>query len=224
MKGKSQFTQHEADEIRRLLRRKVSADRDTQKSLRDKMRKIGFYITDFSASSEGFDESDFDALIRQKRITITDSTALPAIANHQPAKSVVQSGRQTRDEFYVIDLCDTVLGMKASRQHRFPFLKGDASTLLPVDAYYSSLQLVVEYREKQHTEAVRFFDRRITASGVNRGEQRRIYDERRRQVLPKHGIRLVELSYSDFEHNSRKQLLRRYEADLEVVRKALEFS
>ena len=70
MKGKSQFTQNEADEIRRLLRSKVSADRDTQKRLRDKMRKIGFYITDFSASSEGFDESDFDVLIHQKRITI----------------------------------------------------------------------------------------------------------------------------------------------------------
>src|SRR5271163_234983 len=31
-----------------------------------------------------------------------------------------------RDESYVIDLCDRVLRLKANRQHRFDFLRGDS--------------------------------------------------------------------------------------------------
>jgi hypothetical protein len=30
-----------------------------------------------------------------------------------------------RDEAYIIDLCDRVIGMAALRQHRFAFLLGD---------------------------------------------------------------------------------------------------
>jgi hypothetical protein len=103
----------------------------------------------------------------------------------------------------VIDLCDEALGCPALRQHRFDFLPGDAlpgkqGTRLPVDAYYPDRQLVVEYRERQHTEAIPIMDRRMTVSGVDRGTQRAIYDQRRREVLPRHGIRLVELSFTDF--------------------------
>ncbi|WP_309751901.1 hypothetical protein [Novosphingobium sp.] len=46
--------------------------------------------------------------------------------------------------------------------------------MLPVDAWYPELALVIEYRERQHSEAVKFFDQRETVSGVGRGEQRRI--------------------------------------------------
>ena len=70
---------------------------------------------------------------------------------------------QDRDEDYVIDLCDEVLGLKASRQHRFDFLTGDTGCKLPVDAYYEEKKLVVEYHEKQHTEDVPFFNRKKTA-------------------------------------------------------------
>ena len=41
-----------------------------------------------------------------------------------------------RDESYVIDLCDLVLGLRAKRQHRFDFLRGDSGRSHPVDAYY----------------------------------------------------------------------------------------
>ena len=129
--------------------------------------------------------------------------------------------RKDSDEFYVIDLCDEVLGEKASRQHKFDFLRGDGNPgrQLPVDAYYPKLNLVVEYRERQHTESVALFDKKTTISGVSRGEQRRIYDQRRRDVLPKHGIRLVEISYSDLKHDSRKRLLRDRQNDLAVIRR-----
>lgn len=129
------------------------------------------------------------------------------------------SGRKNSDEFYVIGLCNEVLGMEGHQQYRFPFLLGDSGTPLPVDVYYPTLNLVVEYYERQHTEAVKFFDRKMTVSGVSRGEQRRIYDERRRAELPKHGIQLVILGYSDF--GTSKKLLRNHDKDIEVVKSAL---
>jgi hypothetical protein len=136
------------------------------------------------------------------------------------------ASRSLSDEAYVIDLCDEVLGAPALRQHRFDFLRGDAGlgrqgVKVPVDAYYPDRQLVVEYRERQHTEAIPFMDRRMTISGVDRGTQRAIYDQRRRDVLPQHGIELMELSYADFAHDKSKRLCRRRPEDLTVVRQAL---
>ena len=63
-----------------------------------------------------------------------------------------------RDEEYILSLCDALLGRKPLRQHRFSFLLGDSGRRLPVDAFYSDLKLVIEYRERQHTEAVALFD------------------------------------------------------------------
>jgi hypothetical protein len=133
--------------------------------------------------------------------------------------------RTLSDETYIIDLCDEVLGTVAFRQHRFDFLRGDAGpgkqgTRLPVDAYYPELQLVVEYCERQHTEAIPIMDRRMTVSGVDRRTQRAMYDQRRREVLPRHDIELVELSYADFAHDKNKRLCRRRVEDLAVVREA----
>lgn len=131
-----------------------------------------------------------------------------------------------RDEHYIIGLCDAVLGISASRQHKFDFLKGDRGKRgtyrrLPVDAYYASLSLVIEYRELQHTEAVPIMDRRITISGCSRGEQRRRYDERRRTTLPVHNIALVELCYSQFAHDRKKKLRRDPVSDAQTIRTAL---
>ena len=106
--------------------------------------------------------------------------------------------RSDSDEYYVIGLCNEALGEVGEQQYKFPFLVGDSGRALPVDVYYRKLNLVIEYYERQHTEEVKFFNRRMTVSGVSRGEQRMIYDERRRTELPKHGIKLVIISYSDF--------------------------
>jgi hypothetical protein len=84
-----------------------------------------------------------------------------------------------------------------------------------------SLGLAVEYRERQHTEPVGFWDRKPTLSGCTRGEQRRRYDERRRIVLPQHGIRLVELDFTMFAHDGRKRLRLDRVADEVVVRSRL---
>ena len=88
------------------------------------------------------------------------------------------ASRSESDESYVLDLADEILCLKASRQHRFEWLRGDISpkrgtrSCLPVDGYYSSLNLVVEFAERQHSAGVKLFDQRATVSGVSRGEQR----------------------------------------------------
>lgn len=118
------------------------------------------------------------------------------------------------DEQYVIDLCDEVLQQVASRQHRFDFLRGDpgkrGAAYLPVDAFYEPLKLVIEFHERQHSEAVPHFDKpdKMTVSGVPRSEQRRRYDQRRRETLPEKGIALIELSYDQFPQQSKGQLKR----------------
>ncbi|MDI4655539.1 hypothetical protein [Xanthobacter autotrophicus] len=137
------------------------------------------------------------------------------------------ASRRDSDEAYVIGLCDRILGLKAQRQWRFPFLLGDPGrsgrcVRLPVDAFYPELGLVVEYHERQHDEPVPFFDRRITAAGISRGEQRRIYDERRRTVLPEQGLRLAVICCSDLAHNGARRLLRDAERDQRAIRAPLE--
>src|SRR5277367_1972895 len=104
-----------------------------------------------------------------------------------------------RDGIYIVDLCDEILGKQAVREHKFPFLLGDPGkngrrSCLPVDAYYPHLNLVVEYDECQHSEAVPFFDRRIVASGITRGEQRKKYDLIKREGLPQRGFSVLVFS------------------------------
>ncbi|WP_219818452.1 hypothetical protein [Clavibacter michiganensis] len=107
------------------------------------------------------------------------------------------TARATSDEHYVLNLCDEVLGVPCARQASFDWLRGDPSpsrplgSKLPVDGYWSGLGLIVEFHEEQHYQPSKFFDRRQTVSGVGRGEQRRLYDARKRMLVPMHGLRLV---------------------------------
>lgn len=152
---------------------------------------------------------------------------VPSVCSNNLSISTINEGKKNskendRDESYVIDLCDKVLGLKAKRQHCFSFLLGDSGRRLPVDAYYEELKLVIEYCERQHSEPVPFFDRRLTVSGVGRGEQRKIYDERRKEILPQHDIRLISILYSDFECDSKKRIIRDCQRDKQIVKKILE--
>lgn len=134
--------------------------------------------------------------------------------------------RADSDEHYVIGLCDEVIGTPGDRQATFPWLVGDVSPktgrtrMLPVDGYWPTLKVVVEFQEKQHTEAVQLFDRRQTISGMGRGAQRRLYDQRKRDILPQHGISLVVIHKSEFATRADK-IVRDHERDLAVVRARL---
>jgi len=139
-------------------------------------------------------------------------------------KDIALKKRLESDEAYVIDLCDTLLYEKAERQKRFNFLLGDlhkdgiTRTQLPVDAYYESLHLVIEYteaddyHEKPNTQ---------TINGISRGVQRKIYDERRAEELPKNGITLIKMTYSDFTCDSNNKIERNIMSDLEIVKTKL---
>jgi len=131
--------------------------------------------------------------------------------------------RKDSDEHYVIDLCDEVLKLKGSRQHRFDFLRGDANTKLPIDVYYPRLNLVIEFAEVQHTKPVKHFDKPnvMTVSGVHRGIQRRIYDERKKEVLPRHRIKLIEIPFHLFNCTSRDKIIRNPKTDLKIIRQFL---
>uniref|UniRef100_UPI00404B406A hypothetical protein n=1 Tax=Flavobacterium sp. TaxID=239 RepID=UPI00404B406A len=141
------------------------------------------------------------------------------ITNTKPNNVATNKSRKDSDEHYVLDLCDKILGLKGLRQHRFDFLLGDSGTKLPVDCYYPELNLVIEYKEQQHTKPNKHFDKpdKMTVSGVHRGEQRKIYDQRRLDVLPKHGIKVLEIFYSDFMFDSKDRILRS-DGDLERVK------
>lgn len=154
----------------------------------------------------------------------TGAEVLPAktITTNKANKSAKsQKARKDSDEHYIIDLCDELLDLKASRQHRFPFLLGDSGRPLPVDAYYVSHNLVIEYNEQQHTKPVQHFDKpdRLTVSGVHRGEQRKIYDKRKREVLPQHGITVIDIPYTAFNCNGSGKILRNRISDLQIVKR-----
>jgi len=153
----------------------------------------------------------------------------PEVRPSPPPRTKEKSrGRADSDESYVIDLCDEVLGERARRQHRFDWLLGDpgsagARATLPVDAYYPDHRLVAEYRERQHDEPVAHFDKPdvLTVSGVHRGEQRYIYDRRRDELIPSHGLRLVVIRCGDLASNKQGRLTRDRIGDLATLRAML---
>lgn len=180
MKGKIVFSKHESEMIIALIKEKLKSDTVKQKGIRAKIRKLGFYASDFGLR-DGYTVDDFIRAVKLVEEGSPTAISKPILKN---TTNKSNRPRGLSDEAYIIDLCDEILGIKASRQHYFDFLTGDTGRKLPVDAFYERLNLVVEYCEKQHTEAVGFFDKRITASGISRGEQRKKYDERRRVLLP----------------------------------------
>lgn len=220
MKGKKVFTKTEAELIKALIAKKFNADVTEQKSIRNKIRKLGFYASDFGLSG-GYTVDDFLRFITIVGGSVNTTASL--IIKKPASLEIKQSDgkRAVSDEAYIIDLCDKVLKHKSIRQHRFDFLRGDSGIKLPVDAYYPTLNLVVEFMEKQHSEPVKFFDKKDTVSGIGRGEQRKIYDKRRKELIPKNGINFVTFSYNEFEHKSNKRLVRNTVEDKKVILKKL---
>lgn len=71
MKGTDSFSQASADRIRLLLNRTRSSPREDQKRLRQEIRDLGFYISDWSRPRDGFRPEDFDNLVRSGRVRVT---------------------------------------------------------------------------------------------------------------------------------------------------------
>ncbi len=167
---------------------------------------------------------------------IPANVTVPNVPYKQEKKKLENDAIATRlnnDETYVISLCDEVLALKANRQKRFDFLLGDlhkngkTQTMLPVDAYYEELQLVVEYKEIQNYRPLAVIEEKEDeeenekVKSVSREEQRRIYDERRAKVLPENEISMIVISYSDFAYDDKNKIIRDKESDLKIVQTAL---
>ncbi|HYN73313.1 MAG TPA: hypothetical protein VES60_12500 [Nakamurella sp.] len=139
-----------------------------------------------------------------------------------PASGEAKRKRASSDEHYVIDLCDGILGEKALRQYdKFDWLRGDTGRGLQVDAYWPEHGIVLEYRERQHYEAVTFFDKpdKLTASGIPRSEQRALYDRRRDELIPANGLILVVIRSSGLVSNKAGRLLRDILRDTLVIQR-----
>ncbi|MEI6823357.1 MAG: hypothetical protein WCL51_15610 [Bacteroidota bacterium] len=70
MKGKNIFTKVEVEKIKDLIKMKLDASPDKQKGIRNKIRNIGFYYSDFSNDKKGYTVTDFDNLIKSGSIKI----------------------------------------------------------------------------------------------------------------------------------------------------------
>ena len=84
---KSTFTKGEYTELKRLISKKVLADKSEQKKIRNSIRKIGFHFSDFS-SKKGYNVSDFNELVRNKQIKIIAGSKIEAQPNSTTQKIV----------------------------------------------------------------------------------------------------------------------------------------
>lgn len=140
-------------------------------------------------------------------------------------KIELENKRLLSDKYYVINLCDEALNLKAKRQKRFDFLLGDlhrdgkTRTELPVDAFYHDLNLVIEFKEAPLAEPTEFFNKLNvrTVSGISRAKQREKYDRVKAAELPQNGIRLIEIPYSIFTIDESNRIVRNHEQDLKTV-------
>ena len=74
---KTTFTQEEIDRLKELIQEKQNTvGKSGQKRIRDKMRTIGFYISDFPGSRD-FGVSDFRLLLRKGLIKVIDEAKAP---------------------------------------------------------------------------------------------------------------------------------------------------
>ncbi len=145
----------------------------------------------------------------------------------QPTKRQLAKKREEEsDSKYILDLCDEALDMKGARQHTFEFLLGDyhkdglTRTMLILDLYYPKLNLVIELRGKVYQDTSER-ESEITVSGVTRAEQRKIYNQRKVDVLAKEEVNYLEIEYYLFQLDSENKIIRNHDADLKVVQEAL---
>lgn len=128
---------------------------------------------------------------------------------------------------YVTELLQTLLG-PAETEKRFPWCRGDARDSgsagrpLPYDAVWEDRKLIVEVDERQHSESVAFFDKphRLTVSGVHRGQQRRLYDERKARCARENGYTVIRIPAGALAWQGRR-LLRDLPRDLSTLHNLL---
>ena len=72
MKGRDCFRHSEADQVCELLKKLRKAEGSEQKRIRDRLREIGFYISDCDQAGDGFTTTDFDEILKRGLVRVCD--------------------------------------------------------------------------------------------------------------------------------------------------------
>lgn len=86
MKGQNEFTTSQIDQIKNLISDKVRTTPDKQKGIRAKIRKLGFYYSDFCTNKDGYTVADFEELIRLGQIKVIGGDYKPITQSAMPIK------------------------------------------------------------------------------------------------------------------------------------------
>jgi hypothetical protein len=76
VKGKNQFSELEFEMLKKLTSEKVKASPDKQKGIRNRIRKLGFYYSDFNNQKNGYDLKDLQQLVNNGQITVKGQNKL----------------------------------------------------------------------------------------------------------------------------------------------------
>lgn len=99
MRSKTNFTKKEYEAIVQLINEKLKADNSEQKTIRDAIRKIGFYFTDFyEKGSRPYDVEAFTSLFPEKLKLIDDKTLQTTTISisEKPAKKDQNEKNETK--------------------------------------------------------------------------------------------------------------------------------
>lgn len=91
MKGKNQFSKLEYEQLRILIKEKNKADKVAQKAIRNRIRNIGFYFSNYSSRKSGYDLNDLEKLIRSGEIKITETPNKKVISKTKQKEIIVKS-------------------------------------------------------------------------------------------------------------------------------------
>lgn len=128
---------------------------------------------------------------------------------------------QNSDEYYLVSLCDELLGERASRKHTFDTLvgnlhkRGKGRTKLPLDAYYKDLKLVLEFYEKPKDEAS------LDEVAKARMEQIVYYNDLKKKAILKKELALIIIKYDSFNCDEDGRLIRDKKKDVALLKSML---
>lgn len=88
MKGKRSFTTKEMEKIIDLIEQKVVASKNEQRNIRNKIRLLGFYFSDFS-NKKGYTVDDFKELIQAGEIKILDTKRTEKLKTNSNSENYV---------------------------------------------------------------------------------------------------------------------------------------
>lgn len=126
MKGKNEFSTFEIEKLKELISQKIKATPDKQKGIRNKIRSLGFYYSDFSSNKNGYDLTDFQKLIDNRQIKINGKNVYnTAQINTTKHKSVAKP----KPKFEPIDLGNLTLILDEFSVNRFDPIEDNESKI-----------------------------------------------------------------------------------------------